>query len=265
MKNLVSIIIPCFNYGRFLQEALDSIDKQTYKNYEIIIVDDGSNDPFTILLLDQLTKTKKYKIYRIINGGPSKARNYGIDKASGDIILPLDADDKIHPNYITEAIDFMINNPEYGIVYCKAKYFGSMSGEWKLPEYNFPNILLGNCIFVTSFFYKSDWKKVGGFDESFLDEWEDYDFWLKIISIGRKVFQIPKFYFYYRKGHDSRAKKTNQDLLDLYSRIYLNHKSFYNENAFFFFKKYLESVEKSKNSIIGRLFLLINKLKSKLK
>jgi GT2 family glycosyltransferase len=134
----------------------------------------------------------------------------------------------------------MEENPSYGIVYCKAKFFGFKSREWKLPEYKFPEILLGNCIFVTSLFYKSDWEKVGGFDESFLDEWEDYDFWLKIISLGRKVYRIPKFYFYYRKGHDSRAKKNEYDQFVLYQKILKNHFELYSNNLEFILEKYLK-------------------------
>lgn len=237
---LISVIIPCFNYGRFIQETIDSVINQTYKNWEIIIVDDGSTDELTLNLLHKLNDEKFIRVKFIENGGPSKARNIGIKEAKGDIILPLDADDMIHQDYMSSAMELFKNKEDLGIVYCRASFFGKRSGEWKLPKYKFPNILLGNCIFVTSFFYKKDWELVGGFNETFLDEWEDYDFWLKLIALGRSVYQIDKILFYYRKGHESRAIKKEKELIPLYEKIYLNNKDLYEQNVGFILKTYLE-------------------------
>lgn len=237
---LISVIIPCFNYGRFLHEAINSVINQTYKNWEIIIVDDGSTDEFTLSLLNELNYERFIRVLFIENGGPSKARNIGIKEAHGEIILPLDADDKIHPDYMSSAVELFKDKSDLGIVYCRANFFGKKSGEWKLPKYKFPDILLGNCIFVTSFFYKKDWISVGGFDETYLDEWEDYDFWLKIIALGRNVYQIDKVLFYYRKGHESRAVKKEKELLPLYKKIYLSNKALYEQNVGFILESYLE-------------------------
>ncbi|TGM56534.1 glycosyltransferase [Leptospira adleri] len=238
---LVSVVIPCYNYGHYIGEAVQSVLAQTYKNYEIIIVDDGSTDEVTLGTLNEYQKT--YTVRRIDRSGPSVARNLGIELAKGEFILPLDADDLIHKDYLMEAVSAYTKNPSLGIVYCEAEFFGSMHGKWNLPEYKFPEILLDNCIFVSSVFRRSDWKEVGGFNANMKNEWEDYDFWLKLIEKGRNVYRIPRVLFYYRRGHISRSSRSLDRFLPLYMQLYENHKRLYLENIQVLFARHLKAKE----------------------
>ncbi|EKO53083.1 glycosyltransferase-like protein, family 2 [Leptospira kirschneri str. 200802841] len=215
--------------------------KQRYKNWEVIIVDDGSIDPFTISILEEYKDKSGFTVLSIPRSGPSAARNIGIDTAKGEFILPLDSDDMIHPDYLLEAISAYEKKSSLGIVYCEAEFFGSIKGKWNLPEYNFPEILLDNCIFVSAVFRKSDWKEVGGFNENMKDEWEDYDFWLSLIEKGREVYRIPKVLFYYRIGHSSRSQRSLNHFLPLYMQLYENHKELYLKNIQFLFQRHLEA------------------------
>ncbi|EMM85134.1 glycosyltransferase-like protein, family 2 [Leptospira santarosai str. 2000027870] len=241
MNPLVSIVIPCYNYGRYIRKTVESVLKQVYKNWEVIIVDDGSTDPFTISALEEYKNKSGFTVVAIPRSGPSAARNVGIETAQGEFVLPLDSDDMIHEDYLSEAMSAYENNPSLGIVYCEAEFFGSMKGKWNLPEYRFPNILLDNCIFVSSVFRKSDWKKVGGFNENMKNEWEDYDFWLSLIERGGRVYRIPRVLFYYRIGHSSRSQRTLDRFLPLYMQLYENHKKLYLENIQFLFQRHLEA------------------------
>ncbi|AXR61671.1 glycosyltransferase family 2 protein [Leptospira mayottensis] len=241
MNPLVSIVIPCYNYGRYIHETVESILRQTYKNWEVIIVDDGSIDPFTISIIEEYKNKSGFTVLSIPRSGPSTARNIGIDTAQGEFILPLDSDDMIHEDYLLEAISAYEKNPSLGIVYCEAEFFGSIKGKWNLPEYRFPNILLDNCIFVSAVFKKSDWKEVGGFNENMKNEWEDYDFWLSLIEKGGKVYRIPKVLFYYRIGHSSRSQRSLNHFLPLYMQLYENHKELYLKNIQFLFQRHLEA------------------------
>lgn len=99
---IVSVIIPCYNYGKYIEQAIQSILEQSYKNWEIIVVDDGSDDEYTIEKLEELKK--KYAVIKIDRSGPAVARNVGIEAAKGKFILPLDSDDTIHSDYLLEAI-----------------------------------------------------------------------------------------------------------------------------------------------------------------
>ena len=120
----VSVIIPCYNQGHFLDEAVDSILEQTYANIEIIVVNDGSTDEDTIRRLNNLD-SEKATVVTTANQGLAAARNNGILKSNGEYILPLDADDLIAPDYLEKAVAAIAKDPDAGIVYCRAKSFWS--------------------------------------------------------------------------------------------------------------------------------------------
>lgn len=227
----VSIIIPCYNHGRYVDEAVQSCLNQTYQDVEIIIVNDGSTDKETNELLNNYQKPKT-KVVTTQNQGLAMARNTGIKKASGAYILPLDADDKIAPTYIEKAVKILDDNKNIGIVYCNAEFFGAQQGRWELPEYKFSTQLNGNCIFCTSLFRKSDWEKVGGYKKEMKYGWEDYEFWLSLIENGCEVYRIPEVLFYYRQHVEASMLKKidNEKQKYLYNVIFSFHKDLYNKN-----------------------------------
>ena len=143
----VSVIIPCFNQGAYLQEAVDSVLAQTFQDFEILVVDDGSTDEETVKILKEYDRPKT-RVIRTENQGLSAARNTGIHEAQGIYILPLDADDKIGKGYLEDAVRILDQHPEIGIVYCEAAYFGVKGGRWDLPEYSLDKILESQCDFL---------------------------------------------------------------------------------------------------------------------
>lgn len=180
MKNpLVSIVIPCYNQGNFIAETINSVLAQTYDHLEIIIVNDGSTDNSDEIIQKIIKENPQIIDLKTENGGVSKARNIGIDTATGEYILPLDADDLINPKYIELAITEFINNPELIIVTAKGKFFGKEEGDWNLEDFSMKKMLHGNVIFCPSFFKKTDWKKIGGFDET-MTHLEDWDFFIRL-------------------------------------------------------------------------------------
>ena len=125
----VSVIIPCYNQGFFLQEAVESVLEQTYQDFEIIIINDGSTDAATVALLKNY-KQPRTTVIHTNNQGLASARNNGINIAKGKYILPLDADDKIGKNYLQKAIEKLEMNDNLGIFYCEAEFFGNEIGKW---------------------------------------------------------------------------------------------------------------------------------------
>ncbi|MGL5195420.1 MAG: glycosyltransferase family A protein, partial [Chroococcales cyanobacterium] len=119
-KIAVSVIIPCYNQGEFVLEAIASVESCQDPVYEILIVNDGSTSPVTQKVLTYLEK-KGYQVIHQSNQGLAAARNTGIKKAQGRYILPLDADNKIKPDYITEAVAILDEHPEVGVVYGNAE------------------------------------------------------------------------------------------------------------------------------------------------
>lgn len=233
----VSIVIPNYNCFQYIKEAIESVKAQTYKNWEIIIMDDGSTDvPFEEL---KKLEEENIKVFSQKNQGPAAARNAAIALSCGKYILPLDADDKIAPTYMEKAVPILENDPDIGIVYCKAEKFGLVNGYWDLPEYSEELMAIDNIIFCTAFFRKEDWKRVGGFPSYARLGVEDYAFWLKILSLGRKVVQIKEILFYYRILKSSRTTKFMADregIIKTYADIFRDNIDFFARHAEFLYK-----------------------------
>ena len=233
----VSVIIPCYNQGRYLDEAVQSVLGQSYQDFEIIVVDDGSTEQETNQILDNYNRPKT-RLIRTNNQGLANARNNGIAACSGKYILALDADDKIGGTYLEKAAHMLEDNESVGIVYCKAELFGEVSGAWELPAYRFPDILLGNVIFCSAMFRRLDWEKVNGYDPRMIYGWEDYDFWLSLIELGREIHCIPDTLFFYRKHSGSMiARMEREHAIFSFAQLVRNHSKLYLKNLPFLLEK----------------------------
>ena len=230
MSELVSVIMPCFNDGAYIEESIACVWKQTYPSIELIVIDDGSDEKQTIDILERIKDDERCTVVQTAHEGPSGARNAGIRQAKGKYILPLDSDDLIDKTYIEKAFRAIEEKPERGVVYCFADLFGEDSGPWNLPPYSFKQMLRDNIVFITALFYREDWAKVGGFNTNMKQGMEDYDFFIGLLEIGREIYQIPEVLFHYRIKKKSRTTALMDDIdcvKDMYRRIYENHPAFY--------------------------------------
>ena len=148
----VSVVIPCYNYGEYIDEAVDSVLAQTYDDFEIIIVNDGSTDAYTNKLLDGYDRPKT-RVIVTTNNGVATARNIGISAASGQYILPVDPDDRIGNTYLEKAVKILDEHQELGMVYSHVEFFGARKGKLALKPYQLDNILVGNVICSAAFAY----------------------------------------------------------------------------------------------------------------
>jgi glycosyltransferase involved in cell wall biosynthesis len=223
----VSVIIPCYNLGMYVDEAVKSVLNQTYTGFEIIIVNDGSDSKETNAFLDTYSRPKT-RIFQTSNRGLAEARNFGITMAVGKYILPLDSDDKIAPTYLEKSIAILDKNPNIGIVYAITETFGEKDGIFWLPKYSLGKMRIRNVIDACALFRKEDWSNVGGYRKSMKYGWEDWDFWLSIIELGRTVYQIPEVLFYYRIRKGSMTSKMSKEKrIDMHLEIIRNHPSLY--------------------------------------
>lgn len=270
-KPMVSVIIPCFNHGQYIDEAVNSVLSQTFQDFEIIIVNDGSIDKYTVNKLKSYNKPK-CKVIHIVNKGLSTARNIGIKESSGKYLLPLDADDKIGVKYLEEAVKILDRESEIGIVYCDVEFFGDKTGKWNLPDFSIERILIMNMIICSALFRKTDYLDTNGFNPNMKYGWEDWDFWLSLVEKGKGVYKLPDVHFFYRiKNNDSMLKDLSLSLeRQKYSlkTIYLNHFNFYLNkmgNPIELYSK-LNNVLSSKDYRIGRLIINpVRKLKKIIK
>ncbi len=256
---IVSVIMPCFNHGQFIEEAIESVIAQTFTTVEIIIVNDGSTDAETVRLLKHYQQPN-VSVIHTENRGPSAARNVGIQQAKGQYILPVDADDRIAPTYLEKAVPILESHPEVGIVYAQAELFGAKMGSFDLPPYQFPDILLGNMIFNSSLYRKADWEKVGGYNENMVWGWEDYDFWLSILELGRGVFHIPQVLYFHREVANSRSEQMKQEhWVKSYTQIFKNHPQLYTDHIDILFKQLVE-LREDVHQTHSRLHITQNRL-----
>ncbi len=199
MNPRLSIIIPCYNHGQYLRDALDSIKACTDKDlYEVIILNDGSTDNYTISLLQQIS-TEGYRVINQQNQGLGAARNNAIAAARGMYILPLDSDNKIRPAYITESIKILDEQPGIAMVYGDAEFFGDKTGRNAVGEFNLQKMMLGNYIDACAVYRRSVWETLGGYDEKMpVMGLEDWDLWLNMAFSNYAFKYVPQVMYDYR-------------------------------------------------------------------
>jgi glycosyltransferase involved in cell wall biosynthesis len=225
---LVSIIVPCYNQAQYLDEALDSVLKQSFENWECIIVDDGSPDNTEEVVEKWLEKDSRFKYVFQENGGLSSARNYGISKSEGEFILPLDADDKISTDYTKLAIEAFEKDSCLILVYCKAEKFGGETGSWDLPDFSLFNLARLNMIFCSAFYKKVDWELLGGYDQNMICGLEDWEFWIALLKNGGGVKCIEDVGFYYRVKSVSMVKNINTEKRkEVFEYLSIKHSDFF--------------------------------------
>ncbi|MEO6731326.1 MAG: glycosyltransferase family A protein [Ferruginibacter sp.] len=219
----VSVIIPCYNQGVYIEEAINSVLAQTFTDLEIIVVNDGSNDGHTLSVLNAL-QTPKTRVFHTNNKGVSAARNYGIAQSSGQFILPLDADDWIDSKFLSASVPLLKQNSLLEIVGTGARYFGEISTTELLPDYSPRRHLLQNLFFNTSLFRRSGFEKINGYDESLQDGWEDWDMFLRLIDQPQQVYMIKEFLLHYRiKALSRNAGLITEKKQRVEQQLFLKH------------------------------------------
>ena len=201
----VSVVIPCFNDGRFLLEAVQSAEKNQRGRHELVIVNDGSNDRATLDLLSAIEQ-RGHRVVHQNNRGLGSARNRGISAARGRYILPLDADNRIRPAYIDRGIEILDHEPGIAVVYGDLEYFGVATGRKRIPEFNLRNLLAGNYIDACTVFRKNAWERCGGYDEKMpIQGYEDWDLWCRIALSGGGFHHVDEVLYDYRVRKDSMS------------------------------------------------------------
>lgn len=217
---LISIIMPCFNAERHLKQSIGSILEQTYPQWELIVINDGSTD-------DSLSLLNSFNDERITvldqpNNGVCKTRNRGILAAKGELIAFLDADDTWHPECLSSLYQALSDDHTAALAYCGWQNIGLPGGAGKPflpPNYETKNklaVLFRNCAWpihacLTS---KKLILEAGLFDESLVTS-EDFLLWLQIASTN-KLTRVPKVLAYYHFHDGYQATRNKQ-------RLALNH------------------------------------------
>ncbi len=236
----LSIIIPCYNSQLTLELTLQSVVEQEFKDWQAIIVNDGSTDATEEIALRWVENDKRIIYYSKLNEGLGKTRNFGITKSSGKYILPLDSDNLIEKTFAKKAVEILDSNDGIGVVHGHAEYFGERTGIWKIDEFNLEKILVGNYIDACAIFRKRLWSQIGGYDEHmpFQGE-EDWGLWIALGELNVNFYHLNQITFKYFVSSKSMIRSFTSEMADL-NRDYLVKK--YSKLYYRIFKKNQTSI-----------------------
>jgi glycosyltransferase involved in cell wall biosynthesis len=229
----VSVVIPCFKQAHFLRECVESVIAQSFRDWECIVVNDGSPDN-TSEVVKSLMGAYPDKSIRLIeqeNRGVSEARNEGIRAARAPYILPLDADDTIVPDMLLETSKVLDERPEVPMVFTDRVHFGLRTGAVSLLPYSLKNIMGQNMPSYCSLYRRAIWQAVGGYNPNMRAGYEDWDFWISCAEKGFIGYHLAVPLFRYRIQSESRDTGARRRDTELRCQIILNHASSYPLNA----------------------------------
>jgi glycosyltransferase involved in cell wall biosynthesis len=226
----VSVIVTCFNLGKYLPEAIDSVRAQTFRDLEICVVDDGSTDAETKQVLQQLGS--ELVVVRSDNRGLSAARNLGVSHTSAEYICTVDADDVLEPTLLEKSVLRLDADPSLAFVSHWMEAFGDESWEWKPERCDFPALLDANTVNGAALVRRSVVNATDGWDEQMRDGCEDWDFWITLVEQGFTGAIIPEVLYRYRRRPDSmsRVKFAADGLADRYRQLVEKHAESFREH-----------------------------------
>jgi len=213
---LVSIITPFYNAGEFFEETYVSVINQTFDDFEWLIINDGSDDDSSLVLLENLASNDtRIRTINKINGGIASAQNVGIMEAKTEYILPLDADDLLEPEYIEKLYVLMEQHPECSWGYTDCIGFYKQEYLWSKP-FNAALMREVNWLTKTALIRKKELIRAGLYCEESKYINEDWHMWLKMLSLSMRPLRLVWFGFWYRR-RDNGIKNIIDDNLILRS------------------------------------------------
>ena len=200
-RPLVTVGIPCYNYGRFVREAVDSVLASTFRDFEIIVVNDGSTEPETLAVLNELENHPpagvRFQVVNQPNQGLAASRNKGAALARGKYVISLDADDRIAPTYLEKAVWVLENHTQYAFCYSLVQRFGADDTVWKTEHFSLEKALRYNHVPTGAMFRREAWVEAGGFRDELFGQ-DDWNFWITLGALGWDGFCIEEPLICYR-------------------------------------------------------------------
>ncbi len=217
----ITVVIPCFNHGRYLLESVDRALGQNGGPPKVIVVDDGSTDEETERALDELPAG--VELIRQRNAGVAAARNAGFENSESELLLMVDADDRLTVDAIDTLRPPLESNPDVGYCYGLMKLIGAWSGVLRFPDFD-PYILLHRSIAGAQLglVRRRCWEDAGGFDSA-IDGYEDWDFCLSALEKDWRGLQINQVTHEYRKHERSGEEEHRRRYRHVYRQMRAKH------------------------------------------
>jgi glycosyltransferase involved in cell wall biosynthesis len=229
----ITVVIPCFNHGEFLPEAVDSALRQDGGPPNVIVIDDGSTDEVTLRAMEELPK--EVDLIRQANAGLANSRNAAFERSDSEMLLMVDADDRLTPDALDTLRPPLEANPDLGYCYGLMRMFGAWSGVVRFPDFD-PYILLHRSITGANLglIRRACWKDVGGFDpEMDAIGYEDWDFALSALEKGWLGLQISKVTKEHRKHDHSMQEEKRRRYREFYRQLRRKHAALFDRRSEF--------------------------------
>ncbi len=206
----VSIISPAYDVAPYLGDAIESVLAQTFTDFELVVVDDGSTDSTLEIANDYARRDRRVRVQHQPNGGISTARNCALRTASGAVFAILDSDDLWHPTFLERQLAILDRHQHVDIVTGNAWFLGSrLNGQCARPWPDLrgtPDLAAilrdETSVFIMSVFRRRVYEAIGGFDESLRTN-EDYDYWIRAAAAGFTFWRNDEPLGHYRRRDDS--------------------------------------------------------------
>lgn len=250
----VTVIIPCFNQGRFLAQCIGSLTRQTFRDWHAVIVDDASTDGETPALCDAQRSERVTVVHLTKNQGLPGARNEAILRAKTEALLNVDADDMLEPEHLATTVPLLLGDPRCGIVYTDNRRFGARIGVMSGRPFDAKYLYARQYIWAGSMYRRSAYDRTVGYRPELRMGNEDWDFWLSVVEAGFVGRYVPKPLYLYRchasawssqqPAARARALRASRELIRDFHR------------AGFERSGYLDRFERDTNLTCGRLLLV---------
>jgi len=222
----VSVIVPCYNDGRFLDDLCDSLAAQTFRDFETIVVNDGSTEEATLRKLASLEPA--IRVVPQQNRRLPGARNAGFGCARGEFVLPLDCDDRLAPSFLAETVAVLRAAPDdIGFAFAHVRLVGDMDGVMPRHFNRFDQLFLNRlpyCMLIR----RSAWQAAGGYDEAMADGMEDWEFNIRLLQAGFGGAEIAKPLLIYRvSGEGMLMSRTARRHGTIWRYIRSKHRDLY--------------------------------------
>lgn len=209
MDNFISVLLPSKNAGNYIKKSVESILNQTYHNFELIIIDESTDDSENIIKSFHSDKIIYKKVY---NSNISKSLNLALKLASGDMIARMDADDISHPERFEVQLNYIKNHKDIHLVGSNVYFIndeGNVLSKKKLPEHHekieYWMPVLSTLLHATIMTYKSTIDNIMGYSEN-LDRAEDIDLFFRLFKNKCRFYNIQKYLYYYRVSFNKKEK-----------------------------------------------------------
>jgi glycosyltransferase involved in cell wall biosynthesis len=236
-KPSATIIIPCFNHGRFVRAAVDSCLRQTEAEVRVVVVDDGSDDGSSARACDACGGDRVTVIHQANRGLPA-ARNRGASEAASEYLAFLDADDWLEPGFVSRLAAAIESERAAGRdgdvshAYCQERLVEKGTGIWRVPDWDPVLMMVTNIHPVTALVRRERFEEVGGFTEEMRHGYEDWDLWLKFVERDWRGVRVREPLFVWRRHSDTTMiMNVIHNHEGLFGQLMERHRGLYEKHA----------------------------------